>query len=206
MSKRPSSSRWQRRQAVDPFVRRARAEAWRSRAVFKLIEMHRRDRLLRPGMTVIDLGSAPGGWSQFASSVVGPTGRVIATDLLEIEPIPGVTFIRGDIRDELMLDEILHLAGRGGAGLVMSDMAPNISGNWSVDQPRTIYLVELALDLAEKALQTGGTLVTKAFQGEGFDEVLGQTRQRFRQVRIRKPQASRAASREIYLVARGCGL
>jgi 23S rRNA (uridine2552-2'-O)-methyltransferase len=206
MSKRPSSSRWQRRQAVDPFVRRARAEAWRSRAVFKLIEMHRRDRLLRPGMTVIDLGSAPGGWSQFASSVVGPAGRVIATDLLEIEPIPGLTFIRGDIRDEFMLDEILHLAGPDGAGLVMSDMAPNISGNWSVDQPRAIHLVELALDLAEKALPTGGTLVTKAFQGEGFDEVLGQARQRFRQVRIRKPQASRTASREIYLVARGYGL
>lgn len=203
MAKRPSTGRWQRRQATDPFVRRARAEGWRSRAVFKLIEMHGRDRLLRPGMTVIDLGSAPGGWSQFAWSVVGPAGRVIATDLLEMESISGVTFIQGDIRDEFMLDEILQLAGPGGAGLVMSDMAPNISGNWSVDQPRAMSLVELALDLAEKALQTGGTLVTKAFQGEGFDQVAAHARSRFRQLRIRKPEASRAASREIYLVASG---
>lgn len=171
--------------------------------MFKLIEMHGRDRLLRPGMTVIDLGSAPGGWSQFAWSVVGPAGRVIATDLLEMESISGVTFIQGDIRDEFILDEILQLAGPGGAGLVMSDMAPNISGNWSVDQPRAMSLVELALDLAEKALQTGGTLVTKAFQGEGFDQVAAHARSRFRQLRIRKPEASRAASREIYLVASG---
>ncbi len=170
------------------------------------MDMHGRDRLLRPGMTVLDLGSAPGGWSQYAASIVGPAGRVIATDLLEMEPIPGVTFIRGDLCDELISSQMLQLAGRGGAGLVMSDMAPNITGNWSVDQPRAVHLVELALELTEKALQTGGALVAKAFQGEGFDLVLAQARSRFRRVRIRKPQASRPASREIYLVATGYGL
>lgn len=201
MSRRPSSGRWKQRQIRDPYVRRAQLEGWRSRAAFKLMEIDRRDRLLRRGAVVLDLGAAPGGWSQFATRQVGPEGQVIAVDLLEMEPIPGVRYIRGEFADESTLKAIdRELAGKG-LDLVLSDMAPNISGNWSVDQPRSMILAEAVLVAVSRLLQPGGALVLKLFQGEGQETLLGKVRQEFGTVRLRKPAASRGESREIYLVA-----
>lgn len=201
MSRRPSSGRWRQRQIRDPYVRRAQLEGWRSRAAFKLMEIEQRDRLLRRGGVVLDLGAAPGGWSQFAARMVGPEGQVIAVDLLEMEPISGVRCIRGDFTDELTIEAIdRELAGKG-LDLVLSDMAPNISGNWSVDQPRSMALAEAVLAAASRLLRPGGALILKLFQGEGQEVLLGTVRQQFGTVRLRKPAASRGESREIYLVA-----
>lgn len=202
MAKRPSSSRWKQRQARDPYVRRAQQDGFRSRAAFKLIEIQQRDRLLARGALVVDLGAAPGGWSQVAAQAVGPGGRVIALDLLEIEPLEGVECIRGDFTDEAVVMEVIARLGDRKASLVMSDMAPNISGNWSVDQPRSMRLAESALEFAGRVLGPGGSLLIKVFQGEGLDELVATARARFATVRLRKPAASRSESREIYVVAR----
>lgn len=202
MARKTSSRRWLRRQDSDVFVRRARAEGWRSRAVFKLEELDRREKLLRPGMTVVDLGAAPGGWSQYAAGIVGPTGQVVALDLAPMDPLPGVSCIQGDFRDENILDTLIAQVGERQADLVLSDMAPNISGVRSVDQPRAMLLAELALELAELVLKPGGSFVCKLFHGEGFDDFVRECRRRFGRVHVRKPASSRAGSRETYLVAR----
>jgi len=202
MAKRSSSARWRRRQDADQYVQRAQKEGWRSRAVFKLDEIQNRDRLIRAGGMVVDLGAAPGSWSQYAVSKLGEKGRVIAVDLLPMEPISGVHYIHGDFSDETVLKALLSELGDAKADLVLSDMAPNISGNRSVDQPRAMYLAELALELAVSVLNKDGAFVCKLFHGEGFDEFIRDCRQRFKQVKVRKPAASRPASRETYLVAR----
>ena len=203
MANKSSSNKWKRRQAADPYVKRAHGEGWRSRAVFKLEELDAKYTLLRGNSRVVDLGSAPGGWSQYAAKRVLPKGRLVATDILEMEPIAGVEFIHGDFSEDDALQQLLATLGEGGADLVLSDMAPNITGMRSVDQPRVVYLVELALDLATQVLASDGTFVTKIFMGEGFDEVLAECRKRFKTVRIRKPAASRQESRETYIVASG---
>ncbi len=202
MARKSSSRRWLNRQAGDPYVQKARAEGWRSRAVFKLEEIHGRDHLLRPGMTVVDLGAAPGGWSQFAASIVGDSGRVIALDLLPMDPLAGVECIRGDFHDENLLNAVVALVGERKTDLVLSDMAPNISGVRSVDQPRAMALAELALDVATRVLKPGGSFVCKLFHGEGFDEFVRVVRRHFKTVTVRKPSSSRPGSRETYLVAR----
>jgi 23S rRNA (uridine2552-2'-O)-methyltransferase len=197
-----SKSAWRRRQARDPYVRRAQAEGWRSRAVFKLEEIDKRDRLFQGGHVVVDLGAAPGGWSQYAARRAGAKGQVIALDLLEMPSIPGVTCIQGDFRDEVVMENLIATLDGQHADLVWSDMAPNISGNRAVDQPRAMYLAELALDTARRILRPGGHFVVKVFQGEGFEEFLKDTRSSFSTVKMRKPKASRSESREMYLVAR----
>lgn len=203
MSKSASSKRWLRRQQQDEYTRRARAEGWRSRAVYKLLEIQERHRLLRPGQRVLDLGAAPGAWSQLAAGIVGRTGRVVAVDLLPMEAIPGVQFIQGDFRDEEVHERILREVEDRSVDLVMSDMAPNISGHRAVDQPRAMYLAELAADLAGRTLKPGGAFIVKLFHGEGFDDFVRSVRRDFDRVKVRKPQASRRGSRETYLVATG---
>lgn len=204
MSRRrtPSSARWLAEHESDPYVQQARRLGFRSRAVFKLEELQRRDRLLRPGMSVVDLGAAPGGWSQYARPLLGPAGRLVALDLLPMEPIAGVEFVCGDFRDPAVLRLLEALVPEHSAHLVMSDMAPNISGIASADQASAIALVELALEFARQRLRPGGTLLVKAFQGEGFDACLRDLRRTFAGVAVRKPKASRSRSREVYLLAR----
>ena len=187
----------------DAFVKEAKARGYRSRAAFKLMALDEKDRLLRPGMTVVDLGAVPGGWSQVAAERVGDHGRVVALDRLPMDPIAGVHFIQGDFTEEAVLEALQDAIGGVPVDLVMSDMAPDLSGVRSVDQARSIYLLELALDLAETVLKDEGALVVKAFQGEGFDDFLRRLRQGFQRVAVRKPPASRARSRELYLVAKG---
>ena len=207
MSKpRRSSGSWRERQERDPFVQRARKEGWRSRAVFKLEEIDRRERLLQPGMVCIDLGAAPGGWSQYVAQKLSGRARIIATDLLPIDALPDVDFVQGDFREDDVFAQLLEVVGESGADLVMSDMAPNITGTRVVDQPRSMYLAELALDMARRVLKPGGNFVCKVFQGEGFDEFVVDARNSFERVRVIKPEASRSASREVYLVARNFSL
>lgn len=202
MARSKSSGRWLREHFDDPYVRQAQALGLRSRAAFKLLEIDDRDHLLRPGLTVVDLGAAPGGWSQVVADRVGPKGRVFALDLLAIEPLPGVTLLQGDFTDQALLDQLLErLAGRP-VDLVLSDMAPNMSGMKAVDQPRAALLAELALDCARQVLRPGGDLLLKMFQGAGFDPLLAELRAAFAKVVVRKPQASRPRSREVYLLAR----
>jgi len=201
MARSKSSRRWLDRHLNDGFVRKAQAQGYRSRAAYKLLEIHQRDRIFRPGMCVVDLGAAPGGWSQVASELVGQAGRVLAIDLLPIDPISGVEILRGDFREEKVLERVRAVLGGSRADLVMSDMAPNLSGMKAVDQPRQIGLCELALEFAELTLADQGSFVVKVFQGEGFDQFLTDVRGRFRKVVSRKPSASRAESRELYLVA-----
>ncbi len=202
MSRSKSSHRWLREHFDDPYVKRAQQEGYRSRAAYKLLEIQTRDRLMRQGMTVLDLGAAPGGWSQVASACVGDDGRVIASDILAMDPVPGVTFLQGDFREEAVFSELLSLLGGTAADLVISDMAPNMSGNRAVDQPRAMYLVELALDMAVKTLRPGGDLLVKVFQGEGFDQLRRQMQESFETLQTRKPEASRSRSQETYLLAR----
>lgn len=203
MSRSKSSSRWLQEHFNDPYVRQAQEQGYRSRAVFKLLEIQEKDRLLRPGMTVIDLGAAPGGWSQVAAGLVGVKGLVIASDILPMEPLPGVHFVLGDFREEAVFAALLAVLGDRQADLVISDMAPNMSGERSVDQPRAMYLAELALELARRVLRPGGDLLLKTFQGEGVDAYRKEMRQSFRQLLVRKPGASRARSSEVYLLGRG---
>ena len=203
MSKpRRSAGRWRERQERDPFVARARRDGWRSRAVYKLEEIDRKEKLLRPGMVVVDLGSAPGSWSQYITETLRERVRIIALDLLQMDALPSVEFIQGDFREDDVLEQLQAALGDERADLVISDMAPNISGNRSVDQPRSMYLTELALDLCERALRRGGDFVCKMFQGEGSDAFIAAARDRFGRVRVMKPEASRPGSREVYLVAR----
>ncbi len=202
MSKNSSSARWKARQARDPFVKRAQAEGWRSRAVFKLSELQGRERLFKPGSVVVDLGAAPGAWSQFAAGVVGDQGLVLAVDLLPMANLAGVEIFQGDFREEATVNALLsRLSGRP-VDLVLSDMAPNMTGTRVVDQPRTMNLAELASDFASQVLRPGGSLVVKLFQGDGFQEYVEATRSQFASVRMRKPAASRSGNRETYLVAR----
>lgn len=201
--KRPSSKAWLKEHREDPYVQQAQREGYRSRACYKLLELQEKDKLIREGMTVLDLGSAPGGWSQVAAARVGQSGIVIATDILPMESLPGVTFIEGDFTEEAVFRQIIVALGGNTADLVMSDMAPNMSGVHAVDQPRAMYLAELALDMAQQVLAPGGTFVAKLFHGEGFDEVYQVARTAFLKVLTRKPRASRARSREVYMVAKG---
>jgi 23S rRNA (uridine2552-2'-O)-methyltransferase len=201
MARKSSSGWWKQRQGRDPFVKRAQAEGWRSRAAFKLMEIDGKEHLLRRGAVVVDLGAAPGGWSQLAVERVGKEGRVVAVDLLEMDPLDGVVQIRGDFMDDGTIARLNGALGGSGADLVLCDMAPNISGNRSVDQPRAMELAEAVLDAAGQLLKPGGSLVMKLFQGEGFEQLLKRVRAEFGVVRIRKPPASRAESREMYLVA-----
>ncbi len=194
-------SKWYDRHVRDPYVRKAQQEGYRSRAVYKLLEIDEREKLLRKGATVLDLGAAPGGWSQVAAERVGSGGRVVALDLLEIDPIPGVEFIQGDFTDETVLQTVLETLD-GPVDLVLSDMAPNITGIRSVDLPAAMYLAELALDCARQVLRPGGSFVTKLFHGEGFDDYVKLVRTCFGTVKVRKPKASRPRSRETYLLAR----
>lgn len=198
-----SSSRWLQEHFSDKYVLQAQKKGFRSRAWFKLDEIQQSDKIFKPGMTVVDLGAAPGGLSQYAASKVGQTGRVIACDLLLMDPIVGVDFLQGDFRDEQILKALLERVGDKKVQVVMSYMAPNMSGTPAVDIPRSMYLVELALDMCRDVLATGGSFIVKVFQGEGFDEYLREIRSLFLKVKIRKPDASRSRSREVYIVATG---
>ena len=203
MAKKKSSSKaWLKEHRDDPYVQQAQREGYRSRACYKLLEIQERDRLIRPGMTVLDLGSAPGGWSQVAVGLVGHSGRVIASDILPMDSIAGVEFIEGDFTTDEVFEQILSAIGDSPVDLVISDMAPNMSGMNAVDQPRSMYLVELALDLARQVLAPGGVFVSKVFQGEGFDALFRDTGESFGKLLTRKPRASRPRSREVYLVAK----
>lgn len=200
--KRPSSKAWLKEHRDDPYVQQAQREGYRSRACYKLLELQDKDKLIRPGMTVLDLGSAPGGWSQVAIARVGDHGRVIASDILPMDSLAGVTFIEGDFTQEAVLERIMAALGGKPIELVISDMAPNMSGVNAVDQPRAIHLAELALDMAQQVLAPGGTFVAKLFHGEGFDEVFQNAKGAFLKVMTRKPKASRPRSREVYMVAK----
>lgn len=202
-SRSRSSGRWLKEHFDDPYVKEAQKLGYRSRASFKLLEIQQKDRLIRPGMTVVDLGAAPGGWSQVVANLVGHHGRVIASDILLMDSLAGVTFVHGDFTEEEVFAQIMDALGERKADLVISDMAPNMSGMVGVDQPRAMYLVELAADLAARVLLPGGVFLTKVFHGEGFDELLKQLKRSFSKVSTRKPQASRSRSREVYLLAQG---
>lgn len=202
MARTKSSRRWLDEHFNDPYVKRAQQDGYRSRAVYKLLEIQEKDHLLRPGMTVVDLGAAPGGWSQVAAPLVGAKGRVVALDILPMDALPDVEFIQGDFREQEVLDALLARLGDARVDLVMSDMAPNISGMKAVDQPRSMYLAELALDMALRVLAPGGDFLVKVFQGEEYDAYLREVRKRFGKVLIRKPKASRPRSREVYVLAR----
>ena len=204
MAKRSKSSeRWLKEHAADAYVKRAHKEGFRSRAAFKLEELDAAERLLKPGMLIVDLGAAPGGWSQYAAKVLNGKGSVYALDILPMDPIAGVEFIEGDFREPGPLEALkTRLKGRA-VDLVMSDMAPNMSGIDAVDQPRALDLAELALEFSEEMLRPGGVLLSKIFQGAGFDGFLKRVRGEFTQVRMKKPPASRARSSEMYLLATG---
>jgi 23S rRNA (uridine2552-2'-O)-methyltransferase len=197
-----SSARWLAEHANDEFVKRAVAEGWRSRAVFKLQQIQERERLLRPGIRLVDLGAAPGGWSQYAARIVGGKSRIVATDILPMDAIPGVEFVQGDFREDAVLAQVLERVGADKVDLVMSDMAPNMSGIDAVDQPRSMHLAELALEFADQVLAPGGDLLVKLFQGAGVEEIIRDARSRYRHVATKKPKASRTRSPEIYLLAR----
>ncbi|GIX31082.1 MAG: ribosomal RNA large subunit methyltransferase E [Porticoccaceae bacterium] len=203
MARSRSSARWLKEHQRDPYVQRSRAEGYRSRASYKLLELDRRDRLFAPGQRVVDLGAAPGGWTQVAVERVGPKGRVVALDLLPMAPVPGAVVLRGDFTEEAVFELLLAALEGEAVDLVLSDMAPNMSGVKAVDQPRALLLAELAADFARRTLRPGGALVVKVFQGEGFDALLRDLRRHFAAVATRKPEASRARSAELYLVARG---
>ena len=198
-----SSKRWLKEHFDDKYVQKAQKEGWRSRAIYKLEELQEKDRLLKSGMTVVDLGAAPGGWSQYAAQSVGDKGVVIACDILPMDPIAGVNFLQGDFREENVLKALLEKIGGKNVDIVMSDMAPNMSGNNFVDQARSMYLIELALDMCREVLKTNGTFIVKVFHGEGFDEFFREIKKVFTSVKTRKPDSSRARSREVYLVASG---
>jgi 23S rRNA (uridine2552-2'-O)-methyltransferase len=200
--KRSSSRRWRERQEADPFVHRARQGGFRARAVFKLEEIDRRERLLRRGMICVDLGASPGSWSQYAAAKIGNGGRVVAIDLLPMDPVPDVDFILGDFLDPAVAAELGARCGARAVDLVMSDLAPNISGNRVIDQGRSLTLAEEALEFAAAVLKPGGSFLVKLFQGSGIDEFVTLCRARFARVKLVKPRASRAGSREIYLLAR----
>lgn len=204
MGKKKSSSRaWLKEHHDDVYVQRAQKEGYRSRAVYKLLEINDKDRVIRRGMSVLDLGSAPGGWSQLAGEIVGDTGRVVATDILSMDALPDVVFVQGDFTEQETYDQVVEALGNQPLDAVLSDMAPNMSGLAEVDQPRAMYLVELATELAERSLAPGGAFIAKVFQGEGFEDWFREIRGCFTRVVSRKPAASRPRSREVYVVAAG---
>jgi len=209
MAKSKSSKNWLKEHFDDAWVQKSREDGYRSRASYKLLEINKADKLIKPGMTVVDLGSAPGGWSQVAVGLVGQKGRVIASDILAMDPIQDVIFVQGDFTEDACFQEILsHVRDSGSLGdhcvdLVISDMAPNLSGMAAIDQPKSMYLVELALDFANSTLKPGGAFLTKVFQGDGFEALLKELRQQYTQVLTRKPDSSRSRSKETYLLAKG---
>ncbi|PCJ22770.1 MAG: 23S rRNA (uridine(2552)-2'-O)-methyltransferase RlmE [SAR86 cluster bacterium] len=203
MARSKTSKQWLKEHFDDVYVKRSREEGYRSRASFKLLEIHQQDGLIKPGMTVVDLGAAPGGWSQVAAELVGGKGRVIASDILPMDSLAGVEFLQGDFTEEDVLNKLLASLGDQAADLVISDMAPNISGMKDIDQPRVMYLAELALDLARAVLKPGAFFLVKVFQGEGYEALRKELKISFSSVKARKPKASRARSSEIYLLAAG---
>ncbi len=198
-----SSSRWMKEHFDDEYVKRAQRLGLRSRAVFKIEEINNKDKLIKSGMKVVDLGAAPGGWSEYASKVVGDSGLVVACDILSMDPIAGVEFLQGDFREEAVLDALLTRIDGKNIDVVMSDMAANMTGNESADSARSMYLVELALDMCQQVLKKDGAFVVKVFQGVGFEQFMKDVRNAFKTVKTRKPESSRARSREVYLVATG---
>ncbi len=202
MSRSKSSSKWLKEHFDDPYVKQAQEAGYRSRAVFKLKEIDDKDQLLKPGRSVVDLGAAPGGWTEYARSKLPDKDPVFALDILPMEPIAGVDIIEGDFTSEAVLNELLEALDGAKINLVLSDMAPNISGMKAIDQPKAMYLAELALDFCQQAMAPGGDFLVKVFQGEGFDDFLRAMRDRFQKVLVRKPSASRPRSREVYLLGR----
>lgn len=198
-----SSKRWLKEHFDDVYANEARKLGYRSRAYFKIEELDKKDKLIRPGLTVVDLGAAPGGWSQYAADKVGDNGTVISCDILPMDPLPGVEFLQGDFREEAVLDALLTRIDGKNVDLVMSDMAPNMSGNNVTDQAGSMCLVELAFDMCHQVLKPNGNFAVKVFQGEGFDQFVKDLRNSFKTVKIRKPDSSRARSREVYIVATG---
>jgi len=203
MPRTKSSNEWLRRHVNDPYVKQAQIDGYRSRSAYKLIELNEKDRLIKPGMRILDLGSAPGGWSQVAGKLVGRKGRVLATDILPMDPVPNVDFIQGDFTDEAIVERLFAWLEGGRFDLIISDIAPNLSGIDSADQAGSMYFLELALDTVRKTLKPGATFAAKMFQGSGPDEYVKELRKSFEKVLIRKPAASRAQSREVYIVAKG---
>ena len=194
---------WIKQHVKDPYVRQSQLDGYRSRASYKLLEIVEKGRYIKPGMVVVDLGSAPGGWSQVAAKLVGHKGCVVAVDILPMDPVAGVSFIQGDFTEEEILNQLLNEIGNRPVDLVISDMAPNLTGMKAVDQPAMIYLAELAVDLVQQVMTADGIFIAKLFQGEGFDEFVRNTRKVFNVVSLKKPDASRSKSREVYLVAKG---
>ncbi|MEZ1317747.1 23S rRNA (uridine(2552)-2'-O)-methyltransferase RlmE [Pseudomonas fluorescens] len=203
MARSKTSLGWLKRHVNDPYVKQAQKDGYRSRASYKLLEIQEKYKLIRPGMSVVDLGAAPGGWSQVTSRLIGGQGRLIASDILEMDGIPDVTFIQGDFTEDAVLTRILEAVGNSQVDLVISDMAPNMSGTPEVDMPKAMFLCELALDLAERILKPGGNFVIKIFQGEGFDVYLKDARKKFDKIQMIKPDSSRGTSREQYMLAWG---
>jgi 23S rRNA (uridine2552-2'-O)-methyltransferase len=203
MARSKSSKGWLDEHFNDQYVKQSQKDGYRSRASYKLVELDKKDKLFHKGMTVLDLGAAPGGWSQVAARHIGDNGRVIASDILPMDSLAGVEFVQGDFTENDVFEKILELLGADKADLVISDMAPNMSGVSDVDQPKSMYLVELALDMARETLKTGGNFAAKVFQGEGFDAYVKDARTSFKTVVIRKPDSSRARSREVYVVGKG---
>ena len=203
MARSKSSGNWLQEHVNDPYVKQAQKDGYRSRASYKLIQLNERDRLIRPGMLIVDLGSAPGGWSQVAAHLVGDKGKVVATDILPMDPVKNVDFIQGDFTEEAVLEQILAVLEGRKPDLIICDIAPNITGIDVADQASSMYLVELALDLARRALKLNGDFVTKVFQGTGSEAYLKELRASFEKLAIRKPAASRPRSREVYAVAKG---
>jgi 23S rRNA (uridine2552-2'-O)-methyltransferase len=202
MRRTTSSKRWLQEHFDDVYVKKAQAEGYRSRAIYKLKEIDERESLIKPGMTVVDLGAAPGGWTQYLSQKMQSQGRIIALDILPMDSLPDVDFIQGDFREEEVFQELIRHVPEHGVDLILSDMAPNMSGNTAIDIPRAMYLVELAFDFADKMLKPGGTLLVKIFHGTGFEEIVKHARSSFEKVVIRKPTASRPRSKETYLLAK----
>jgi 23S rRNA (uridine2552-2'-O)-methyltransferase len=197
-----SSQKWLQEHHRDQYVKRAQTDGYRSRASYKLIEINQKDKIFKPGLIVVDLGAAPGGWSQVAAKLVGPEGKIVASDILKMDPIDKVDFVLGDFTNSDVLQNILNLLDNNLVDLVISDMAPNMSGIRGVDQTKAMYLIELALDMACKVLKPGGNFVVKVFHGEGFDQYMLELKKRFKRVMSRKPDASRSRSREVYVVAK----
>jgi len=203
MPQSKSSKRWLKEHFTDKYVKLARQKGYRSRSAYKLLVIQEKDKIIEPGMVVVDLGAAPGGWSEVAAKLVGEKGRIIAVDILPMQQIPGVEFIQGDFTDNKVLEIVLQHLEKKPVDLVISDMSPNISGMKEIDQPRAMYLVELAWDFAQQVLKPGGAFLVKIFQGAGFEVLLKELKQNFTEVKIRKPEASRSRSKEIFLLAKG---
>lgn len=206
MPRSKSSTRWLQEHFADHYVKKAQAEGYRSRAVYKLQEVDEKEQLLKPGMTVVDLGAAPGGWTQYVTQKLDGRGLVIALDILPMDSLPDVQFIQGDFQEDEVFEQLVQITPARGVDLVLSDMAPNMSGAAAVDIPRAMYLAELAFDFADRMLKPGGTLFIKLFHGTGFDDLVKQAKMKFQRVVIRKPAASRPRSRETYLLAKGYNL